>query len=150
MLPFVSLMPPSFSPVDSLSPVLKYLSRPVPACVFDLVFPWLSSCQGRGQGFGPRAVVQSLVERHSAPLAPVLLSIIPSAAAGSASDSSLPHIRLSGGSRLIRSPAQSLPSPLECEFSDSRLQIVHLQQCQSRNTISLGDRFPPQLMLSVL
>lgn len=143
-------LPPFFHPcLPSLSPVLKYLSCPVPACVW----PGISLAEllsGPGPVFGPRAVTQSLVERHSAPLAPALLSVVPSAAAGSASDSSLPHIRLSGGSRLIRSPAQSLPSPLECEFSDSRLQIVHLQQCQSRNTISLGNRFPPQLMLSVL
>lgn len=78
---------------------------------------------------------------------PVLLSIIP-LAEGSAYDSSLSHIWLSGAPD--SSDHQSSLSPLECEFSDLRLQIVHLQQCQSRNAISFGNIFSPQRRLSVL
>lgn len=39
------------------------------ACVFDLVFHWLSSCQGQGLHLGAPAVTQCLVGCHSAPLA---------------------------------------------------------------------------------
>lgn len=88
----------------------------VRACVWGTVFGWVSfSSSGT-----------------------VLLSIIPSAE-GSASDSSLAHIWLSGAPD--SSDHRPNLSPLECEFSDLRLQIVHLQQCQSRNTISFGNIF---------
>lgn len=41
----------------------------------------------------------------------------------------------------------SISSPPEGEFSDLRLQIVHLQQCQRRNAISLRNIFPQRARL---
>lgn len=70
------------------------------ACMFDLVFHWLSCCQGVCVWGTSSCTVFGWVS-FSTP-GPVLLSIIPSAE-GSA------HLT-QWGSRLIPSPAQSVPS----------------------------------------
>lgn len=72
-----------------------------------------SSCQAQGSGFGAGAVTRHFVGvSFSSPTSPTALalnSIIPPDV-GSASDSTLAHIWLSGGSRLIPSVAKSVPS----------------------------------------
>lgn len=121
--------------------------------MFDLVFQRLSPSRGQGCRLGRKQSASVWRGCHRGPLLggpprpPVRLSITPPAE-GSPSESSLAHFGLSGAPNSSR--RQPNLSPLECEFSDLRLQIAHLQRCQSRNTISLGNIFPPRLMLCVL
>ena len=136
-----ALFPPSVPPPWTSRAVLLRSMR---------VWPGISLAElssGSGPAFGGTGshTVFGWVSFSSS--GPALLSIIPSAEGSASRLLAAPYLT-QWGSRLIRSPRPNL-APLECEFSDLRLQIVHLQQCQSRNTISFGNIFPPRLRLSV-
>lgn len=142
--------PPSNHP----SPAPPFPKKKKPRCPVErhvLVFHWLSSCQGwEACVWGALAVKECLVGCHSASLARRCSQSFPEQR-GQPTPTPLlppPHIWLSGAPD--SSDHRPNLSSLECEFSDLRLQIVHLQQRQSRNAISVGNIFPPQLSLSVL
>lgn len=100
------------------------------ACMFDLVFHWLSSCQGSEH------YVLGHRQSHR-----VLLGVTQLLRLYAALNHSvrrgvglwfLPALYLTqwdSATHLIAKPDLSM---LECEFSDLLLQIVHLQQCQSK------------------
>lgn len=140
------------------SPLLYLLHHPTPVPLSIravllrsmCVWPGISLAEllsGSGPAFGARAVTQCLVGCHSAPLA-LCCSQSFSQQRGQPLIPPSPNIWLSRAPD--SSHRQPNLSPLECRFSDLRLQIVHLQQCQSRNTISFGNIFLPQLMPNVL
>ena len=147
---FVSpLLPRVVPPLPPLSPALPSLKRPSCPVAQHACLTWYFT------GWAPvrvRACIWGLASHTEfgwvslSSSGPVLLSIIsPQQSQG---QPLIPPCPISDSVGLQTHPIT--PPPLEWAFPDLRLQIVHLQQCQSRNTISFGNAFPPQLMLSVL
>lgn len=147
------LLPRVVPPLPPLSPALPSLKRPSCPVAQHACLTWYFT------GWAPvrvRACIWGLASHTEfgwvslSSSGPVLLSIIPPQQ--SQGQPLIPPCPISDS---VGAPDSShhrpnRPPPLECEFPDLRLQIVHLQQCQSRNTVSFGNAFPPQLMLSVL
>lgn len=94
LLPRVVPLSPSFIPSPPLPKAAKLSC--CAACVFDLVFHWLSSCQGQGLRLGPGQSYRVWLGVTQLLQSCAALNHSPPAESGSASDSSLPHIWLGG------------------------------------------------------
>lgn len=102
-----------------------------------------SSCQGQDSGFGAGAVTRRFGGCHSAPPAPPQPRRCTQSYPQQWGQRLIPRWPISDSvGAPDSSHRQPNLSPLEWEFSDLCLQIAHLQQCQSRNAVSVGTIFP--------